>query len=98
MSGMERSAAAPWFLAIVLAASSCGRAGGAASARVDAAEPAAAAAAPERAPSREPPPEPPSAPRCEDARDVHLFVSPRVPWAGAPLRIVAVTDRPMTAE
>ena len=36
-------------------------------------------------------------PRCENARDVYLFVSPRVPRVGAPLRILAVTDRPMTA-
>jgi hypothetical protein len=35
--------------------------------------------------------------QCEDARSAYLFVSPRAPRAGAPLRIVAVTDRPMSA-
>jgi hypothetical protein len=41
-------------------------------------------------------PEP--APTCEDAKDVFLFVTPAGAWTGAPLRVMAVTDRPLTAE
>ncbi|WP_205633713.1 hypothetical protein [Labilithrix luteola] len=37
-------------------------------------------------------------PRCDDAKDVHLFVSPSVPAVGQPLRIVAVTDKPLVGE
>jgi len=35
---------------------------------------------------------------CEDASGVHLFVSPSVPVAGTPLRVLAVTDRPLAGE
>ena len=33
-----------------------------------------------------------AAPRCEDAKDVFLFVTPGTAWTGAPLRILAVSD------
>jgi hypothetical protein len=42
------------------------------------------------------PPEDP--PKCEDTKDVLLFVSPGTAWTGAPLRVMAVSDRPITGE
>jgi hypothetical protein len=36
--------------------------------------------------------------RCESAMDVHLFVAPSAPSVNSPLRVLAVTDRPLTAE
>jgi hypothetical protein len=49
------------------------------------------------APLPPPPPEPDTPPRCEDARDLRLFVSPRAPIAGVPLHVLVVSDRPMAA-
>jgi len=37
-------------------------------------------------------------PKCEDAKDVFLFVSPGTAWTGAPLRVMAVSDRPISGE
>ncbi len=34
-------------------------------------------------------------PRCEDGREVHVFTSPESPSEGAPLRVVAVSNRPL---
>ncbi|MBX3192154.1 MAG: hypothetical protein KF819_34515 [Labilithrix sp.] len=45
------------------------------------------------APRPSPPPEEP--PRCEEPKDVFLFVSPGIAWAGAPLRVLAVSDKPL---
>jgi hypothetical protein len=42
------------------------------------------------------PPEDP--PKCEDPKDVFLFVSPGTAWTGAPLRVMAVSDRPIAGE
>jgi hypothetical protein len=88
-------------LAIVaIGATSCGRAGGAPPPVPDARVAAVAGAVPDAAPAppvvEEAETEAPA--RCESARDVYLFVSPRAPTAGAPLHVVAVTDRPMAAE
>lgn len=41
---------------------------------------------------------PPEPPTCQDASDVHLFVSPSVPTVGVPLRVLAVTDKPLSGE
>jgi hypothetical protein len=39
---------------------------------------------------------PPAAPaKCEDTKDVFLFVTPGTAWTGAPLRVMAVSDRPL---
>lgn len=35
---------------------------------------------------------------CQDASDVYLFASPSAPVVGKPLRILAVTDRPLVGE
>jgi hypothetical protein len=35
---------------------------------------------------------------CEELKDVYLFTSPATPWVGAPLRVMAVSDRPIRAE
>ena len=35
---------------------------------------------------------------CDDAPGVFLFVTPNAPWSGAPLRVMAVTDRPLDGE
>src|SRR5438067_1422470 len=32
---------------------------------------------------------------CEESPGVFLFVTPAVPWTGAPLRVVAVSDKPL---
>ncbi|MDB4941085.1 MAG: hypothetical protein JWP97_619 [Labilithrix sp.] len=37
-------------------------------------------------------------PRCEDASAVAIFVSPATPWTGAPLRVVAVSEKPLVGE
>src|SRR4051794_26115100 len=37
-------------------------------------------------------------PACEDAKNVRMFVAPGTPWIGAPLRILAVSDKPLAAE
>ena len=42
------------------------------------------------------PPEDP--PTCEDVKDVFLFVTPGTAWTGAPLRVMAVSDRPLSGE
>lgn len=36
--------------------------------------------------------------RCEDAKDVFVFTSPRVPAVGAPVHVVAVSERPIAGE
>ncbi len=36
--------------------------------------------------------------RCQDASEVYLFASPSVPTVGRPLRILAVTDKPLVGE
>ena len=41
---------------------------------------------------------PEDTPRCEDPKDVFLFVSPGTAWTGAPLRVMAVSDHPLTGE
>ena len=46
-------------------------------------------------PAEVPPEEPP---KCEDAKDVFLFVSPGTAWTGAPLRVIAVSDKPLAGE
>ena len=56
----------------------------AASAEVDAAAPPVTNA---------PPP-----PQCDETAKVTLFTSPRHPWKGAPLRVVAISDKPIEAE
>jgi len=48
------------------------------------------------APPPEAPPEPP--PTCEEPKGVMLFVTPGTAWTGAPLRVVAVSDRPLVGE
>jgi len=48
------------------------------------------------APAAVPPPEDP--PTCEDTKGVSLFVSPAFAWTGAPVRVVAVSDKPLTGE
>ncbi len=40
----------------------------------------------------------PEPPRCEDAPGIHLFATPAAPWPGAPLRVLATSDRPLTGE
>ena len=46
-----------------------------------------------------PPPLPPEEPaKCEDAKEVFLFTSPATPWTGAPLRVIAVSDKPLAGE
>lgn len=37
-------------------------------------------------------------PRCEDAKEVFLFVTPGTAWTGAPLRVMAVSEKPIAAE
>lgn len=37
-------------------------------------------------------------PRCEDAKDVYLFATPRTPFTGAALHVLAVTDKPLVGE
>jgi hypothetical protein len=87
----------------LLAIAACSRSRGAevspssASATPDAAPAEAAAAAPNapteaRAAAAEPEPEP----RCEDAREVRLFAMPETPSKGSPLRVVAVSNKPLT--
>ncbi len=93
-------ARSPWVLAAVVAAlGSCRRTPNTALQADAGAEPSPVASR-ATAGAAEPPPEPApeEPPRCEDARDAHIFVSPRAPWTGAPLRILAVTDRPMAAD
>ena len=59
---------------------------------VDAAAPPSLASAP---PLPVPPEDPP---KCEDPKAINVFVSPEVPWTGAPLRVLAVSDRPLAGE
>jgi hypothetical protein len=90
---------APRWLVVTLALIACGRGADHARAPVDAGvQVAATPPSPPVAipPNAEPVPEDPS--RCESTRGVYLFLSPRVPLAGAPFRILAVGDRPMLAE
>ena len=42
------------------------------------------------------PPEAP--PKCEDTKDVFLFVTPGTAWTGAPLRVLAVSEKPIAGE
>jgi hypothetical protein len=42
-----------------------------------------------------PPPEDP--PKCEDVKDVHVFPFPQFPWTGAPLRVIAFSEKPLAA-
>ena len=37
-------------------------------------------------------------PRCEDPKNVFLFVTPGTAWTGAPLRVMAVSEKPITGE
>ncbi len=37
-------------------------------------------------------------PRCEEAKDVVLFVSPRAPAVGTPVHVLAVSERPIAGE
>ena len=37
-------------------------------------------------------------PKCEDTKDVFLFVTPGTAWTGAPLRILAVSEKPLAGE
>ena len=41
---------------------------------------------------------PEAPPRCEEAKDVFLFVTPGTAWVGAPLRVLAVSDKPLVGE
>ena len=44
-------------------------------------------------------PPPAEAPqKCEDAKDVFLFVTPGTAWTGAPLRVLAVSERPIVGD
>jgi hypothetical protein len=52
----------------------------------------------EDAPVAVAPPSPPPPPSCEDNPGVFLFVGPNAPWTGAPLRVLAVTDKPLVGE
>lgn len=47
------------------------------------------------APVEMPPEQPPA---CEDAKDIFLFVTPGRAWKGAPLRVMAVSDKPIAGE
>lgn len=42
------------------------------------------------------PPEEP--PKCEDPKSIFLFVSPGTAWTGAPLRVMAVSEKPIAGE
>jgi hypothetical protein len=42
------------------------------------------------------PPEAP--PKCEDASRIFLFVTPNTPWTGAPIRVMAVSERPIAGD
>lgn len=44
-----------------------------------------------------PPPPPPDPPRCEETPGVAIFTSPANPAPGLPLRVVALTDKPLVA-
>jgi hypothetical protein len=88
-------------LSLAIALVACGRGGSRGSPPSDAnSEPVAVASAPPEPgaidASRVDDPSPP--PRCESGRGITLFVSPRVPVAGGPFRVLAVTDRPMGAD
>lgn len=37
-------------------------------------------------------------PTCEEAPGVTFFVGPETPWSGAPLRVLAISDKPMAGE
>lgn len=41
---------------------------------------------------------PETPPACEDTKGITLFVTPQIPWVGAPLRVIAVSERPLAAE
>lgn len=63
------------------------------------AAPAAPAPAPSALASAAPAPAPePEEPRCEGTGGVTLFVSPERPFRGAPVRVLATSDRPLSAE
>jgi hypothetical protein len=49
------------------------------------------------APPEAPPPQGPPAPLCGDTGNVMVFVAPERPLRGKPLRVVAVSDRPVDA-
>jgi hypothetical protein len=42
------------------------------------------------------PPEDPA--KCEDSKGIFLFITPGTAWTGAPLRILAVSEKPITGE
>ena len=42
------------------------------------------------------PPEDP--PKCEETKNIFLFVTPGTAWTGAPLRVLAVSERPIAGE
>lgn len=46
-------------------------------------------------PGDTPPEEPP---KCEDTKGIFLFVTPGFAWTGAPLRVLAVSERPIAAD
>lgn len=50
-----------------------------------------AAAKPAEMPPEDPPP-------CEDSKHVFLFVTPGTAWTGAPLRVMAVSEKPIAGE
>ena len=58
---------------------------------------AAPSASVDAAPSVPPVAEPPMA-TCEDVRDVTVLASPEAPWKGAPLRVIIVSEKPVTGE
>ncbi len=35
---------------------------------------------------------------CEDVKAVHIYAMPGTPWTGVPLRVIALSDRPLEAE
>lgn len=86
----------PWLLLAVASACSRSRTPEPAAAKVASAD--AGALPITGAVSADPPPAPPeptAAPTCEPSPSVQLFVSPATPTLGAPVRIVAVSDRPL---
>lgn len=50
------------------------------------------------APVTEPAAEAPVPAPCDDAPGVQIFRSPAKPWSGAPLRVLAVSDKPLSGE
>jgi hypothetical protein len=84
---------------ILLAACSRGRSGDAAAppassaAKADASSPVASDTPDAGAPVRVEIPETP--PKCEETPGIYVFTSPAIPWTGAALRVMVVSDKPM---